>query len=168
MCLLAPQAAASTNVSIALCCVSCVMLCCQCSVVMHAADAGGVQERDWLQHCGRWSPAKRRQQQPQEQHKQHKLWQGVALCEKHRQKSNVVMDFEECESVRASGVVVALSRWLLGRLAFAACRALCVACERGSARISAAGARSSHCENRLFFAWFDVYKACDVWSVAVE
>jgi hypothetical protein len=126
------------------------MLCCQGSVVMHAAEAGGVQERDWLQHCGRWSPAKRRQQQPQEQHKQHKLWQDVALCEKHKQKSNVVMDFEECGSVRASGVVVALSRWLLGRLAFAACRALCVACERGSARISAAGARSSHCENRLF------------------
>ena len=61
---------------------------------MHAAEAGGVQERDWLQHCGRWSPAKRRQQQPQEQHKQHKLWQDVALCEKHKQKSNVVMDFE--------------------------------------------------------------------------
>ena len=42
MCLLAPQAAASTNVSSALCCVSCAMLCCRGSVVMHAADAGGV------------------------------------------------------------------------------------------------------------------------------
>ena len=111
---------------------------------MHAADAGGVRERDWLQHCGRWSPAKRRQQQPHEQHKQHKLQQGVALCKKHMQKSNVVMDGEECEPVRVSCVVVALGRWQLGGLAFAARRALCIACERGSARISAAGARSSH------------------------
>ena len=111
---------------------------------MHAADAGGVRERDWLQHCGRWSPAKRRQQQPHEQHKQHKLQQDVALCKKHMQKSNVVMDCEECEPVRVSCVVVALGRWQLGGLAFAARRALCIACERGSARISAAGARSSH------------------------